>query len=316
MRTRNLVLAAATGAVVAAPVVAARRWQANQDPTEGMALADTEGDPLEVTADDGTVLRGVVAGEGPDVVLLHGYTNSRQVWGAVAQRLVDKGHRVIAYDHRGHGESDEGPGDFSLPRLASDLGAVLDHVDARHAVLAGHSMGGMTAQTLVITEPGRTEEQVGALVLVATACHGVGRSPWLDRVAKWVVSGKVAAAVMARPAIGTFAVRRIVGKRASLAHLEAQCQTFTTTAVAARRGCLAGMHEMDLRDRLGEITIPVTIVSGQIDRLLPFSPGDVLARGIPHSRHEVLHGMGHMLHWEDPDTVARLIADTVPVLHR
>ena len=80
----------------------------------------------------------------------------------VAHRLLEAGHQVVLYDQRGHGESTVGDDGFTIPRLGADLRAVLEAVDARDAVLAGHSMGGMTIQSLVAHHPDVVDERVRA----------------------------------------------------------------------------------------------------------------------------------------------------------
>jgi pimeloyl-ACP methyl ester carboxylesterase len=81
----------------------------------------------------------------PTVVLLHGGGQTRHSWRGTLDRLAAAGFRVIAYDARGHGESDWAPdGDYSIPALASDLCTVLESA-APSVSLVGASMGGMTA---------------------------------------------------------------------------------------------------------------------------------------------------------------------------
>src|SRR3546814_12470541 len=78
--------------------------------------------------------------------LVHCWTGRSSFWATVARRLVLAGHRVVLYDQRGHGLST--PGDLapSIDAIGNDLHAVRTAVDARDAVLVGHSMGGMTIQ--------------------------------------------------------------------------------------------------------------------------------------------------------------------------
>ena len=87
---------------------------------------------------DGVILRGEEAGEGIPVVLLHGLTASRRYVVMGSRSLERSGHRVIAYDARGHGRSSPaaGPGDYTYPALTEDLLAVLDDRGVERAVLA------------------------------------------------------------------------------------------------------------------------------------------------------------------------------------
>lgn len=151
-----MALGAATAMVAGAAAVAAtRRWVRADDPcrTDGDPLA--EADSFKVTTDDGAVLDGLAAGPegGPVVVLSHCWTGNRSVWAPVAGRLAGRGHRVVLYDQRGHGASTLGTAEATIARLGADLGQVLEAVDARDAVVAGHSMGGMTIMALLSDAP-------------------------------------------------------------------------------------------------------------------------------------------------------------------
>jgi pimeloyl-ACP methyl ester carboxylesterase len=111
----------------------------------------------------GTPLSGELSGEGVPVVLLHGLTATRRYVVMGSQSLQRSGHRVLAYDARGHGASaPAADGDYGYGRLAADLVTALDAAGFERAVLAGASMGAHTAARLAIEQP----ERVAGLVLV------------------------------------------------------------------------------------------------------------------------------------------------------
>lgn len=92
-------------------------------------------------------------GRRPPVLLLHGVTDSAETWDPVARRLA--GDRlVVAVDARGHGRTPLGEGPFTIASLAVDAAAVLRHVVDGPAFVVGHSMGGLVATELTLTEPG------------------------------------------------------------------------------------------------------------------------------------------------------------------
>jgi pimeloyl-ACP methyl ester carboxylesterase len=97
------------------------------------------------------------AGEGPAVVLLHGLTATRRYVVMGSSRLERSGHRVIAYDARGHGSSSPARARdaYSYEELQRDLQAVMDHYGIEGAVLAGVSMGAHTALGLALRAPRR-----------------------------------------------------------------------------------------------------------------------------------------------------------------
>lgn len=104
-----------------------------------------------VPAPDGALIDVEITGEGPDVVLVHGITESRASWGSLADDLATD-HRVIAMDLRGHGGSSVTP-PYDLATMAGDVGAVLAATGAESPLLIGHSLG--------------------AVVVTATAAAGV-----------------------------------------------------------------------------------------------------------------------------------------------
>lgn len=124
-----------------------------------------------ITARSGDVtLAGEAGGDGPLVVLLHGLTATRR-YVVMGSRLLERsGHRVVAYDARGHGESSApaDPAAYGYDALSDDLDAVLDAAGGGPAALVGNSMGAHTAAAYALRRP----ERVAALVAVGPAFDG------------------------------------------------------------------------------------------------------------------------------------------------
>ena len=122
-------------------------------------------------------------GEGPAVVLLHGLTATRRyvVMGSTA--LQRGGHRVIAYDARGHGRSTPAPapGDYGYGQLRGDLEAVMDRAGIDRAVLAGASMGAHTLLSFALGHP----ERVAGVVVITPAYAGAADNDDPARLAHW-----------------------------------------------------------------------------------------------------------------------------------
>jgi pimeloyl-ACP methyl ester carboxylesterase len=116
---------------------------------------------------DGMRLRGEQAGEGIPVVLLHGLTATRRYVVMGSRALERSGHRVIAFDARGHGDSDPADGgEYDYVNLAADLTAALDELEIDRAILAGASMGAHTALRFALDNPDRA-----AALAVITPAH-------------------------------------------------------------------------------------------------------------------------------------------------
>ena len=127
---------------------------------------------------DGVSLAASVAGDGPPVVLLHGLTATRRYVVMGSHALERSGHRVIAYDARGHGESDPAPRPdaYTYDDLAADLITLLDERDVERATLAGASMGAHTLLRFALDHPDR----VAGLVAI-TPAYTPDRDPGLER---------------------------------------------------------------------------------------------------------------------------------------
>ena len=130
----------------------------------------------------GVTLAGDEAGEGTPVVLLHGLTATRRYVVMGSRALERGGHRVIAYDARGHGASSPAPepGAYGYDALAADLEAVLDERGIERAVLAGASMGAHTIVRVAVERP----ERVAALAIV-TPAYEPGQEHDAQRLERW-----------------------------------------------------------------------------------------------------------------------------------
>lgn len=292
-----------------------RTWARTEDPTGGLPLDDLRLLPdverHSVQSDDGAVLDLVTAGRGdrPPIVFSHCWTGDRRVWGPVARRLVVGGHRVALYDQRGHGVSTIGTDGLTLEALGADLASVLEHIEARDAVLAGHSMGGMSIQALAAGHAERVDGRVGAAVLVATACAGLGAANPFHRHGPRVVGRRRVERLLGRRVLGPLAVRDYVGRRPCLSHLRAVAETFRATPAEVRVGLLEAMLTMDLTGSLALLGVPVVVVVGDADRHTPPHLAGRIVEAVPGARLVVVPDAGHMLPFEAPDLLADLVAD-------
>jgi non-heme chloroperoxidase len=311
VRHRGLLAAGAVAAGAATAVVLGRdrerAWRAEADPTGGDVLRLPEGRSSTITTDDGAVLAVTDAGSGPLVVLAHCYTGRRGSWAPVARRLVDSGYRVVLWDQRGHGESTVGSDGLSVDRLGDDLRDVLEAIDATGAVVAGHSMGGMTIMACVGRHPDVVARRAQALVLVATAATGIAHVPRLEGLGAAVMRSGLATVVTAGP-LGPFVVRGTEGRRPVWAHLEATARMYAETPPDTRAAMARSMATMDLRAGLAACPVPTMVIVGMHDRLTRRGYGAQIVSCLPDAELVVLPDAGHMLPFEEPDLLADVIA--------
>ena len=119
---------------------------ANPDPAAPEVIGpDPPGRTRWIDRPDGTRIRVVEAGEGPTVVLAHGFGLSILAWSLVQPALVEAGYHVVAFDWRGHCRTTIGADGVQPEVIAEDYVAVFEEMDLTDAVLVGHSTGGYLA---------------------------------------------------------------------------------------------------------------------------------------------------------------------------
>ncbi|MFD6418161.1 alpha/beta fold hydrolase [Streptomyces sp. NPDC060194] len=252
----------------------------------------------------------------PPVVLAHGWTCNTTFWAEQIDALTPD-FRVIAYDQRGHGRSPHGPA--STTALADDLEAVLATTLApgEKAVIAGHSMGGMT----IMSAAGRPrfEEHAAAALLCST---GSGRLVDESRVVPLLRES----ALRARLTRSLLSTRAPYGPVTPLSRKlikyitmgpatpPARVAAATRIVAACPRGPRADWaHVLDavaLDENVGRLTVPTAVIAGSVDRLTPLPHARRLAGELPHCTGLLLlPGMGHMTPMEAPEAVTQAIRD-------
>jgi pimeloyl-ACP methyl ester carboxylesterase len=226
----------------------------------------------------GARLAAEEAGEGTPVVLLHGLTATRRYVVMGSKHLERSGHRVIAYDARGHGRSE--PADaYGYNALAADLGAVLDDRGIDRAVLAGASMGAHTLVRFALEHPDRA----AALVIITPAYDPDAPERdfdrW-DRLSRGLREGGVEGFVEAYgeprvPEQFRDTVRTVLRQRLS-AHEHPD-------AVADALREVPRSHAFESWEDLARLDLPVTVVASrdEADPQHPFAIGERYAEAIP-----------------------------------
>jgi non-heme chloroperoxidase len=294
------------GAAAYKKVAATRSTRALSDNDDLEPLGWGESDPpvqMSVPTLDGATLAVWDTGSGPTVVLPHCWGCTHAIWIPVARRLVESGYRVVLYDQRGHGASSRGTAQLSIETLANDLATVLQDRDVHDAVLAGHSMGGMTIMALATYRPDVLVARARAIVLVATAAADLGTgAAGAERLVTGLMGSPAVALALHSPAGNRF-IRGVFGTDPVRSHMDLTRTLFAGTVPQVRAGFFAAMNTMNLLEGIATIGIPTTVMIGSLDRLTAPARSDQMVAAIPGARLVTLPGRGHMLPLEDADAV-------------
>jgi pimeloyl-ACP methyl ester carboxylesterase len=328
-------VAAGAGAVLAAEKVAVGRIRLRADPERDEPLGQRRGRPLTVLADDGVPLYAEI--DGPDnapltIIFCHGYALSQDVWHYQRGALAGAG-RLVFWDQRGHGRSGlPGEEHASIGQLGADLYAVLTAAapGPGPVVLVGHSMGGMTIMALARLHPELFGTKVIGAVLISTAAGGIDPTVWIP-VALRPIARHAAPPVLRGVSRGGPAalVERVRQAGGDLAFLGTRFVAFgdpdvsptvvdflerviRATPVAVVAEFYLALIRHDERASLGALgQVPVTVVTGERDRLVPPERSEELAAGIAGAELVRVPGAGHAVILERPDLVNDAIRELI-----
>jgi pimeloyl-ACP methyl ester carboxylesterase len=228
-------------------------------------------------------------GEGEPVLMIMGFMGSSKAWFRLLPH-ISRSHRAIVFDNRGTGDSDRPVGLWSMSDLVGDALAVLDAAghDAAHVV--GVSMGGMIAQHLALDHP----ERVSTLSLICTRPGQAEATPW-----------RMVASVALRPFVGpgrTFPIvapllyaERTRRERPEVLEDDLRVRFADQAPGATALGQIAAMRGHDTRERLHELKMPVLVMHGEDDALIPPENARELARLIPGAELVLLPDCGHLV---------------------
>jgi len=245
-------------------------------------------------------------GTGEPLLLIMGMSGTHRHWGKPFLDALEPSFDVIAYNHRGVGQSSRMEAPFTIPELADDALGLMDALELDSAHVMGISMGGMVAQELVLRHP----ERVRTLVLGCTYAGGPGSAltgqDVIAELSSSMLSGdrelaiRTAWQVNVSPAFAA-------GRDSYETFAEIARQLPVAVPVIMAQAQAIGSH--DTSARLAEIRVPTLVIHGTEDRMLAASNGELIARAIPGARLQVMDGVGHLFFWEEPERSAALVRE-------
>jgi pimeloyl-ACP methyl ester carboxylesterase len=283
-------------------------WQELRRPIKGEQLA--------VESFDSTHLAVEMTGprSAPVLILAHGYGMSMHAWHYQRRELADE-FRVVVFDHRGHGRSEEAEsGDYSVEAFGRDLSAVIEATvpPGESTVVVGHSMGGMTVLSYVEQYPESVHGRLAGAVLMSTSGSDV------------VTGGMLSVGMAAATGLGNRLTRRAfqtLGRRAGYADLIYSSSTdlsFLLTKLIGLNSHASSAHvafteqlmldcpntvkaaigpiftSLDMREAAPLLKVPALVMVGELDRVTPPRQAQRLMELLPDADLMELPGIGHM----------------------
>lgn len=247
-------------------------------------------------------------GRGREIVLLHGWGFHGGIWDVLTQRLADR-RRVLVPDLPGHGYSKWSDAIDAMD-TTNWRESVVDEISRRlagPAVWIGWSLGGLLALTAALRYP----QAIERLILIGTTPKFTQDDSWSCAVSPRLLD-RFETDLVKDPARG---LRRFLAlmfgssasERAALRDTRRQTLERGTPCVAALRVAVDVLRYTDLRPELPSLRVPVLIVQGGQDRIVPTDAARYLARSLPDARLELIEPAGHAPFITHPDTVVRTL---------
>ena len=243
-------------------------------------------------------------GEGPAVLLLHGYPFDKSMWSEQIDAIAAAGFRAIAPDLRGLGETQASSEVARMDDMARDAAALLDQMRVEQAVVCGLSMGGYVALEFIELFPTR----VRGLVLAGTRAPADNEQEKAGReqqVQTMLRAGMVPISIATLPKL--LAKQTLAEKPEVVKRVRAMItKSDPKGAAAAQRGMAA---RRDYSEDLPKIGVPTLIIVGREDSIRPIADAEFMQRSIQNSRLEIIEDAAHMTNMEQPEIFNRVLIE-------
>ena len=232
--------------------------------------------------------------DAPAIIFIHGFPLNKSMWDIQTEALK-KNYRVIAYDIRGHGNSDPGIDEFFIELFVNDLLRLMEKLEIEKSILCGLSLGGYIALNAVLKYPDRFD----GLILNDTQC--IADTPEIrenrcnaiirikekgvEQYADEIIKNLFAQETFTKNKNAIHAVKEMIKSTPK----QSLCNTLH--ALAERKETCTQLHE---------INIPVLIMVGKEDKITPIAAARQMHELILNSKLEIIQQAGHLSNLEDP----------------
>ncbi|HSB95716.1 MAG TPA: alpha/beta hydrolase [Spongiibacteraceae bacterium] len=261
-----------------------------------------------ITVADGTQIYYKDWGSGQPIVFHHGWPLSADDWDAQMLFFLSKGYRVIAHDRRGHGRSTQTATGNEMDTYAADMAALAKHLDLKNTIHIGHSTGGGEVARYVAKHgAGRVAKAVliGAVppIMLKTAANPGGLPM---EVFDGFRSGLVAnrAQFFLDIPSGPFYGFNRPGAKVSQGVINNWWRQGMMGGAKAHYDCIKAFSETDFTDDLKKIDVPVLVMHGDDDQIVPIADSALLAvKLLKHGTLKVYKGLPHGMCTTHPEVV-------------
>jgi pimeloyl-ACP methyl ester carboxylesterase len=254
------------------------------------------------------------AGQGPPIILLHGFGGSSYSWRFLAPALAED-HRVFTIDLKGYGLSDKpADGNYAVRDQADMVAAFIRSKALHDLVIMGHSMGGGVTLMTYFTVREDQPPRIKSLVLIDSAGYPQ-KMPWFIRLAKLPVIGSLGSRVMS-PWFATYLVlRKCYYDDERITEEQINTYAYYGSLPGAREAVVQTAKQIlpaDMDALIAQyktISVPVLIIWGEEDQVVPLEVGKKFKLDIPDSQLVILPKTGHMPPEEEPKATRQAIRD-------
>ncbi len=237
-----------------------------------------------------------VYGNGYPLVMIMGYGSTMQLWEPALIRTLSSHYKVIVFDNRGMGNTESGQKEFTIGQFADDTAGLMEALGISRAHVLGWSMGSLIAQELVLRHP----EKVNRLVLYAAHCDAAMFPPAPEILQKMTDSSGTPEEQGMRYISVLFPAQWLRSNGQRIREVFYRPMGNISGESVGRQGMAIGEWKGST-DRLGAIGLPVLLLAGAEDQLVPVRNSQFMSGKIPGAKLTLVENGGHGLMFQYPD---------------
>jgi len=230
------------------------------------------------------------------LLFLHGLMSNSELWKPQVDHFKDH-KRITILDLRGHGQSDKPVGRYSIKQFSEDLQLLMKNLEIEKAILAGHSMGGMTVLRFTLDH----QEMVEKIILIDTTA----KSSFSFRIELLLLISKILMSVSYKRFLRIY-ISRTLQKGYSKSELEKTLERVLKTPKHVTKSCWSAIEKFDVTPELANIRIPTLIIHGS-ESTTPLSLAKYMKEHIPNAELVIVEGAGHSTPKENPEEIWKAI---------